>query len=170
MPLRPPFMRSSSEVHGQVHPHQLGSKLSIRVHDALPPAESAIVDDGIGRSNAEAAPLHEVTPLSCFAHSERGDVIGGAVGRCWGHCCELQQLWVDPAHRRHGIGTRLIGAFEARAQARGCTIYYLETFSFQAPHWYRSLGYVAACELKLYPHAITRFIMVKHTVPASAAP
>ena len=68
-------------------------------------------------------------------------IVGGAVGRTWGLCCELQQLWVEAAMRRKGLGARLVTSFEARARERGCRTFYLETFSFQAPSLYRSLGY-----------------------------
>ena len=134
---------------------------SIRSHDSLPPEESARVDRGLGDANDAAAPLNEVQPLSCFAHAASGDVIGGAVGRRWGRCCELQQLWVEPALRRQGIGAGLIQAFEARAREHGCSIFYLETFSFQAPQLYRSLGYNVAYEHRVYPHGIVKYVMVK---------
>ena len=135
---------------------------SVSVHNSCPPEESALVDQGLGEANAAAAPLHEVQPLSCFAHTESGRLIGGAIGRRWGACCELQQLWVDPAHRRQGIAAKLVRAFEARAQSHGCSSFYLETFTFQAPELYRSLGYAVAHEHKVYPHGIVKFLMVKH--------
>jgi ribosomal protein S18 acetylase RimI-like enzyme len=135
--------------------------ISISVHDEYPPEECAFIDDGLGTSNEAVAPLHEVKPLSCFARSETGEVIGGAIGRSWGDCCELQQLWVAPAHRHKGIATQLIGAFEAHAQCRGCTSFYLETFTFQAPALYESLGYAIAYEHNVYPHGIVKYVMVK---------
>ncbi len=135
--------------------------ISVSSHDSYPPAETALVDSGLGVANNAAAPLHEVQPISCFARTESGQVIGGAVGRRWGSCCELQQLWVVPSHRRKGIGTQLIGAFEAHARSRGCLSFYLETFNFQTPGLYRSLGYEVAYEHKVYPHGIVKFIMVK---------
>ena len=135
--------------------------ISVSSYDSYPPEETALVDSGLGVANNAAAPLHEVQPISCFARTESGRVIGGAVGRRWGSCCELQQLWVVPSHRRKGIGTQLIGAFEAHARSRGCLSFYLETFNFQAPGLYRSLGYEVAYEHKVYPHGIVKFIMVK---------
>lgn len=138
------------------------------LHDDLPP-EAAIVDEGLGDSNDAAAPLREVKPLSCFAHDASGRVIGGAVGRRWGECCELQQLWVAAGHRRQGIGAQLVRIFEAHAQARGCTTFYLETYSFQAPGLYRSLGYEIAHALDVYPHGIVRYLMVKRPAPRTAA-
>lgn len=139
----------------------LPEQVSYTVHDDLPRQESRLVDDGLGTANDHAAPLHEVRPLSCFARLASGRVVGGAVGRTWGPCCELQQLWVESTHRRSGIGTRLIREFEARAQARGCHAFYLETFSFQAPQLYRSLGYEVQYEHAVYPHGIVRYTMVR---------
>jgi ribosomal protein S18 acetylase RimI-like enzyme len=136
--------------------------VSISTHDSYPSKESALVDRGLGEANDAAAPLHEVQPLSCFARTEDGQLVGGAVGRWWGQCCELQQLWVEPTHRRQGIGTKLIQAFEARAKQHGCSVFYLETFNFQAPQLYESLGYTVAYAHKIYPHAIVKYIMVKH--------
>ena len=130
------------------------------VHDELPP-EARIVDEGLGAANDQAAPLHEVQPLSCFARVAASLVIGGAVGRTWGRCCELQQLWVDPRYRRRGIATRLIREFEERARARGCRVFYLETFNFQAPQLYRALGYEPRYEHAVYPYGIVKYIMVR---------
>jgi GNAT superfamily N-acetyltransferase len=113
---------------------------NISVHDSYPPEETALVDRGLGEANDAAAPLYEVRPLSCFARTEDDRVVGGAVGRWWGQCCELQQLWVEPSYRRRGIGTQLIQAFEARAREHGCSTFYLETFSFQTPRLYEVLG------------------------------
>ena len=135
--------------------------LSYTVHDDLPRDESRLVDEGLGTANDQAAPLHEVQPLSCFARTTSNEVVGGAVGRTWGPCCELQQLWVKPTHRRAGIATRLIREFELRAQARGCNVFYLETFSFQAPQLYRSLGYEVQYEHAVYPHGIIKYTMVR---------
>lgn len=139
--------------------------IAISRHDDLPAAETRVVDTGLGDANDAAAPLHEVRPLACFARLPSGEVIGGAVGRTWGACCELQQLWVSPAHRRRGLGARLIREFEAHARTRGCDAFYLETFSFQAPALYQSQGYVTAYEHAVYPHGIVKHVMVKRPAP-----
>ena len=46
-------------------------------------------------------------------------------------------------------------------QPHGCSRFHLETFDFQSPELYRSLGYTVAHEHKAYPHGIVRFLMVK---------
>jgi GNAT superfamily N-acetyltransferase len=133
---------------------------TITAHDGLPP-EARLVDDGLGDYNDAAAPLHEVERLSCFARVADGTVVGGAVGRRWGACAELQQLWVAASHRRRGIGAALVRAFERHAAAHGCRHFYLETFSFQAPRFYEALGYRRAHALDVYPHGIVKYTMLR---------
>ena len=131
------------------------------VTDEVPADAAAIVDAGLGEANEGAAPLDDVRPLAAFARAADGTVIGGAVGRTWGRCCELQQLWVDPSHRRQGMGAALVRAFEAGARQRGCTTFYLETFNFQAPSLYRSLGYRMAHTIRGFAPGIEKHLMVR---------
>jgi GNAT superfamily N-acetyltransferase len=111
-----------------VRPHRNTKVIavSIRLHNEHPLPESAVADEGIGHSNDAAAPLHEIKPLACFARSESNEVIGGAIGRRWGGCCELEQLWVKPEYRHNGIATQLVAAFEGLAQTHGCSTFFLE--------------------------------------------
>ncbi len=135
---------------------------SITTHDDCPADESAIIDQGMDDSNHASAPLHEVVPISCIAKSDEGEVIGGILGRRWGQCCEVQQLWVAPAHRHQGLGTALLNAFEAHAEQSGCISIHLETFSFQLPALYKKQGYQVKFEQKTFPHGIVKFHMAKH--------
>jgi N-acetylglutamate synthase-like GNAT family acetyltransferase len=120
-----------------------------------------VVDQGLGDFNKQAAPIHTVETLSCFAKLSSGEVVGGAIGRTWGECCELKQLWVAEAYRHQGMGTRLVKLFEEHAHSRGCRTFFLETLSFQAPQFYRSLGYESRLEITGFPEGISKFIMVR---------
>ena len=143
--------------------------LTFTVHDDVPADDGRVVDQGLGDWNDAAAPLHEVQRLSCFVREPGGTLIGGAVGRTWGACCELQQLWVAPASRKQGIGARLVREFERKARSRGCSVFYLETFSFQAPSLYRALGYRVAFELGGFPDGIVQYVMLR-TVDGAPRP
>lgn len=136
--------------------------LRVSVHDDVPADAARIVDDGLGASNERAAPIQDVRRLSCIARDAAGAVIGGAIGRTWGRCCELQQFWVEEANRGRGLGTRLLEGFEARARERGCTTYYLDTFSFQAPALYEAFGYRIAASIEGYAPGVVKYLMVKH--------
>lgn len=133
--------------------------LTFTVHDEPPRDDAAIVDAGLEAANMAAAALHEVRPLACFARLPDGEVVGGVVGRTWGLCCEVQ--WVKPEYRRRGIGTRLVREVESRAMERGCRTFCLETFSFQAPRLYESLGYTVRLEISGFAPGITKYVMVR---------
>lgn len=115
-------------------------------HDECPADAAAVIDAGLAAYNDAAAPLHEVRPVSCVARAADGTVLGGAIGRRWGACCELQQLWLRDDRRGRGLGRRVVLAFEAHAAALGCEQVILETFSFQAPAFYAKLGCVVEFE------------------------
>ena len=135
------------------------SAAEIEVFDDPPRDAADLVDGGLGDSNELAAPLHQVRRLASFARVD-GRVVGGAVGRTWGGCAELQQLWVRSELRRQGLGAQLVRAFEQRAAQRGCTLVYLETFSFQAPRLYASLGYEMRHTVGGYAPGIEKHWMV----------
>jgi ribosomal protein S18 acetylase RimI-like enzyme len=141
----------------------------VTTHDEPPPGDCAAIDEGLGASNSAAAPLHEVSAIACFARSADGTLLGGAVGRRWGQCAELQQLWVHPEHRRKGVGTSLVENFQGFAQTKGCSALFLETFSFQAPGLYLSLGFSQVSELAIYPHGIAKYILVKYLAGSQSA-
>lgn len=119
------------------------------------------VDDGIGDFNDREPALADVRALAVFAHTESGQLVGGAVGRRWGATAELQQLWVDEAQRRSGIGRELLARFEAQAAAHGVTLVCLDTFSFQAPGFYARQGYHTALQVDGFTGGISKHTMHK---------
>jgi GNAT superfamily N-acetyltransferase len=142
--------------------------LSFTLHDELPADDARAVDAGLDASNEKTAPIGEVRSLSCFARLPDGRITGGAVGRTWGECCELQQLWVDESWRHRGVGTRLVREFERGGAARGCNTFYLDTFSFQALDFYRSLGYEPRLEIPGFPGGIRKYVMMRSSGSAGS--
>lgn len=135
--------------------------LTITAHEAIPREDALAVDEGLGVYNDGAAPLHEVRPLACFARQGDGRVVGGAIGRTWGHHAELQQLWVDEAYRHRGIATSLLERFHAEGAARGCDTFYLETWTFQAVGFYRGIGYETAYVLEDVGPGYDKHLMIR---------
>lgn len=144
--------------------------VSIGVHEAVPEAARDLIAAGLDAFNDAAAPLHEVRSLACLAEDADGALVGGAIGRTWGECVELQQLWVDAAQRRRGIGRQLVRGFENEARRRGCRTAYLETFSFQAPAFYRSLGYRAGQALAGFAPGVEKYLMRRRLDASPAHP
>jgi GNAT superfamily N-acetyltransferase len=150
--------------HGST-PRPDDALFSLEVHDDVPADLARIIDEGLGEENERAAPMGDVQSLACFARDASGEVIGGTVGRTWGECCQLQELWVAPAARRAGVGARLVQRFEEHARTRGCRTFYLDTFSFQAPAFYRKLGYVPVLEVEGFTQDIVFYSMMKRLDP-----
>lgn len=120
------------------------------------------VDAGLHLYNLAAADLAAVRTLACFARAGSGEVLGGLRARQWGAAVEVQQLWVDASYRRRGVATRLMQMLEQAAVGRGAAVVYLDTFSFQAPEFYRRCGYESALRIEGFPDGIAKHVMLKH--------
>lgn len=119
------------------------------------------VDAGLHLYNLSAADLGAVRSMACFARAASGEVIGGVRARQWGAAVEVQQLWVDERHRRRGVASRLMRMLEQAISERGATVVYLDTFSFQAPAFYRHCGYRTALRIDGFPDGIAKHLMLK---------
>ncbi|KDN39462.1 acetyltransferase family protein [Tilletiaria anomala UBC 951] len=53
----------------------------------------------------------------------------------------IRLLWTDPSLRGQGIGDALMRKAEDAGIERGCVSMFVDTMSFQAPSFYRRLGY-----------------------------
>lgn len=139
---------------------------SFRTESQLDPTDADVspIDHGLHSYNQQAADLAAIRRFACYARGPEGTLVGGALARWWGTACELQQLWVDEALRRRGIGALLMQRVEATAIERGCRLIYLDTFSFQAPEFYYGLGYEIACRLDGFPDGGSKFILRKALV------
>lgn len=140
------------------------STFTTTAFDDPKPGLAALVEAGLDQHN-EAFGDHGAFDgqrgLSSAAYDTGGRLIGGAVGRTLGRCCELKQLWVDAAFRHAGVGSAVLRAFEQRAIERGCNTFYLSTFSFQARPFYERLGYTVQLEIPGHGAAGSKFFMVK---------
>ena len=128
----------------------------ISVHSPAPAEVLEIIDAGLDNPSFD-----DVEPLHAIATDDKGQVIGGAVGRTWGKCCELQKLWVAPEFRERYEGTQLMKAFEREAASRACELVYLDTFSFQAPEFYSKLGYHEAFRTSGFTAGVVKITMQK---------
>ncbi len=119
------------------------------------------VDAGLHLHNLHAVDQSGVRTLACFARHAGGRVQGGLRARQWGAAVEVQQLWVEPSLRRHGVAERLMRLLEDEARRRGAALIFLDTFSFQAPGLYERCGFHAAVRLDGFPDGIAKYVMVK---------
>ncbi|MFE6333740.1 GNAT family N-acetyltransferase [Streptomyces sp. NPDC057798] len=113
-------------------------------------------------SALRGTPGERELPLHIWMLDGEGGLAGGLVGHTWATWLHVAYLWVDARHRGVGLGSRLLAEAERLArEERGCAAVRLETWDFQAPEFYRRLGYDVVCVIPDYPPGITEFTLVK---------
>ncbi len=89
--------------------------------------------------------------LGIFVRAPDGSARGGAFGWTWGETCYIRYLYLPADLRGRGEGTRIMRTVEQEARSRGCRQIVLETHSFQAPGFYRKLGFEVIGRVEGYP-------------------
>lgn len=77
----------------------------------------------------------------CFAAEENGNIAGVIIGRAYYNEIHIGDLIVGKGYRRDGIGRKLVAAVEDAYKGKGYEKIALTTFGFQAPEFYKKLGY-----------------------------
>jgi GNAT superfamily N-acetyltransferase len=137
------------------------SRCVIEVDDAPAREAKFAISDGLEDFNESVAPCDNLRQLWVVARDEKGTVIGGLQGVTLFGWLYIGVLWVHEAARRKGLGAQLLSGAEAEARARGVLQVYLDTFSFQAPEFYRKQGYREFGRLSDFPPGHQRIFMTK---------
>lgn len=124
-----------------------------RLHIEVEPAAADVrfLEDRLYDFNVEQTGSDDGKWLSIFVRNDTGEIVAGLHGWTWCGSCKIMSLWVRKDLRRQSYGTRLLAAAEQEALARGCSQILLDTFSFQAPLFYKKLGYEVIGEVESFP-------------------
>ena len=88
----------------------------------------------------------------------------GLTGETFGNWLCIHYLFVAEQLRKMGIGSDLLAAAEKEAKQRGCKNAFVDTFSFQAPEFYKKHGYKEVFSLNEYPYTGKRHYYTKELV------
>ena len=77
----------------------------------------------------------------CFAAEEDGKILGVITGRAYYNEVHIGDLIVASSVRKGGIGSKLVRAVENNYRGNGYDKITLTTCGFQAPEFYKKLGY-----------------------------
>ncbi len=124
-------------------------------------ADLNTVFEGLRAHNAARVGDPGYSPLHVLLRDGGGEVRGGLAGDVFLGWLFVRYLWVAEEHRGGGYGERLLREAEDEAQSRGCHAIWLDTFSFQAPGFYRRLGFREFGRLDDYPAGHTRHFLWK---------
>jgi len=127
------------------------------------PGDSAIsaIGHGIDDYNEQQAGKYNHKRLCLFLHAPDHTIVGGLIGATYWSWFYISLLWVAEALRGRGYGHRLLTLAEEEARQRGAKNAYLDTFSFQAPDFYKQHGYDVFGELPDFPQGSDRYFLKK---------
>jgi GNAT superfamily N-acetyltransferase len=127
------------------------------------PEESAwgIIGQGLHNYNVQHAGDTNFQRLCFILQADDETIAGGVLGEIHWDWLYIDLMWVSESQRGCGHGQRLLEAIEEEARQRGAKNVYLDTFSFQAPDFYKKHGYIVFGELKNFPAGHQRFFLTK---------
>lgn len=100
-------------------------------------------------------------PIGIFYEDENKKKLAGLTGETFGNWLCIHYLFVDEHFRGKGLGSAILKAAENEAKKRGCKYSFADTFSFQAPEFYKKHGYNEVFRLDEYPYSGKRYYYTK---------
>lgn len=131
--------------------------------DAPSPGDVKILTAGLAAHRQEAVGSAWIKTIAFFLRGDSDEIIGGVYGNFGSfNWLYVDTLWVSPAARGKGHGRVLMDHIESEAAKNDCHSAFLSTFSFQAPEFYKKLGYEVFGELEAFPAGYQRIFLRKH--------
>jgi len=123
--------------------------------------EWSVIGGGISRYNTEQTGDDRAQTLCFVVKGVDDEIAGGVIGETFWDWLHIDLMWIKEGLRSCGYGQRLLMLAEEEARRRGAKHAYLDTFTFQAPDFYRKNGYEVFGELPDFPAGHTRYFMKK---------
>lgn len=123
--------------------------------------EWELIGGGIHDFNMQQAGNDSGKTLCFVVRNPEGQMIGGVIGETYWNWLYISLMWIKEEYRGQGLGQRLLALAEEEGQKRGAEHAYLDTFSFQAPEFYKKYGWRVFGELPNFPGPHTRTFMTK---------
>jgi GNAT superfamily N-acetyltransferase len=123
--------------------------------------EWGVIGQGIHHYNTQQAGDDQGRQLCFVLRAPDQEIVGGVIGATHWDWLHIDLMWVREELRGRGYGHRLLMAAEDEARQRGAKNAYLDTFSFQAPDFYKRHGYQVFGELQDFPTGHQRYYLAK---------
>jgi GNAT superfamily N-acetyltransferase len=120
-----------------------------------------VIGGGIQNYNNQKAGDDHGKRLCFVVYGPEKEIAGGVIAVTYWDWLYIDLMWMKEELRGHGYGSQLLGLAEEEARKRGAKHVYLDTFSFQAPEFYKRHGYQVFGELKDFPHGHQRYFLTK---------
>lgn len=135
--------------------------MEIKVTDEIKKEDEDIVFKGLLEYNSARIEDKNPKDLGVYLQDEAGKTVAGLIGHTHGNWLFIKYLWVSEELRRCNIGSNILNQAEQTAKERGCKYSFLDTFSFQAPEFYKKHGYKEVFVLENFPVTGSRYYFTK---------
>nr|WP_288824376.1 GNAT family N-acetyltransferase [uncultured Clostridium sp.] len=135
--------------------------MNFEITDTIHETDEKYIFEGLLEYNLERIEDKNPRDLGVFLQDETGRKIAGLIGSTHGNWLSVKYLWVSKELRGQQIGSKLLRQAEKTAKERGCKYSFLDTFSFQAPLFYKKHGYREVFTLENYPVTGKRYYFTK---------
>jgi GNAT superfamily N-acetyltransferase len=136
--------------------------LALALEDNPSPEDLDFLEHQINEYNMVRTGARDFRHLAIFIRNAEKQIMAGLSGYTWAGFCEIRFLWVHEDVRGRGYGKQLLAAAETEVKTRGCSLVVLNSYSFQAPDFYRRLGYDKVGHVKGCPSGGANYYFKKH--------
>lgn len=133
-------------------------------HD-LSAAQVGEIEDRLYDFNRRATGHDDGRGLAFVIADDGGATVAAVAGWSWGGTAEIQQLWVDAAHRGRGHARALLAAFLDEARRRAVRRVWVTSHDFQAPGLYEKLGFTRLATFDDWPEGHARIVLCRVFAP-----
>lgn len=135
--------------------------MEFQVTDKIKKEDEETIFKGLLEYNLQRIEDKNPKDLGIYMEDEKGNKVAGLIGNTHGNWLSIKYLWVSTELRGQSIGSKLLKQAEETAKERGCKYSFLDTFSFQAPDFYKKYGYKEVFALENYPLTGKRYYYTK---------
>lgn len=132
-----------------------------KIDGELNPEDKKVLVDGMLAYHASKGHPRKTDTYSILLKDAENMVRGAVIVSFLWNGMHIDSLWVDESLRNQDWGSKLMKIAEEEAVRRGCTIAYTDTFTWQAPEFYKKHGYSIYGELEDFPAGNSLYYMSK---------
>lgn len=115
------------------------------------PEDKEIIRQGLLAQHKSQGHPRSRSYFSIYLKDSVGNILGGVIAYTEWNGLHIESLWVDESLRNQGWGTKIMETAEKEGVERGATFAYTDTFTWQAPEFYKKLGYSVYGKLENFP-------------------
>jgi GNAT superfamily N-acetyltransferase len=134
----------------------------IIVTDSIDESFLSVLQEGLRSYNEDQAGATDLKPIQVKVRDpETGALAGGLSDRTSRGVLFIDYVYLPQSLRGSGVGSRMLAMAEHEGKRRGCSKAVLFTITFQAPHFYKRLGWKVLGEVVPRPPGAARIYLTK---------